>query len=98
MIPEYWIYNSKLGDNKVKEYIPLMIEESSQFGFLIFCNGSEFDCIQAQLLEVSDVQVPREEGVKVVESHAFVAHEAGVVWRYGNWNALMEERSGWVAS
>lgn len=56
------------------------------------------DGVEDQLLEVGDIKVPREVDVKIVESYTFVAHEAWVIRRNRDWNALMKEGTGWMAS
>jgi hypothetical protein len=63
------------------ELEPFLVEQNPQASLLLSGDGCELEGIQAELFEVSEIELPSKEGVDVVQNNSIVVKEAGVIWR-----------------
>jgi hypothetical protein len=88
---------SVFGNHVVHKIIPLVLKEFGKSPLFVLGDGAVLDGVDHELLEVCDIKLPADEDVQVVQGHAFIPHETGVIWRNGNGEALMQKASGWMA-
>ena len=91
-------YYSEFCDDQVEEFFPFVVEESKYVFFLLVWDACIGQWVQGKFLEIGDVEVPRQETIKIVQSYAFVAHEARVVWIDRHWQSLMKEATRWMVA
>lgn len=67
------------------------MEQREKLSLLFSADTGEFQRVEAELLQVSQVELPRDVSIDVVEHDALVVEEAGVVGGDGDWDSLVEE-------
>jgi len=75
---------------------PFLVEQLFHFHFLLFVNRRIDNSVQAQFLKVSNVQLPGERDIDVVERDAFIVEEARVIARNGALDSVHKEEAAWV--
>ena len=76
-----------------QEDLPLVVEELSQVFLFFITDRCKLDRVETELLEVHQVQVPRQEGQKIVQRDPRRAEEPMVVRVYRHFDAFGQKRA-----
>ena len=81
-----------------EEARPLGIEELAQFNFVFFVDACKLDGVQAQLLQVEQVEIPSQIRNKEVKCDTRWAKEAVIVGANAYFDTICKKRASRVSS